>query len=45
MFSEEEYRGLLETLHLSSNESYKKTITEGLKTPYDQTVAEDKVKW
>jgi len=45
MITEDEYRSLLETLYLSSNESYKKTITEGLKTPYEQTVAEDKVKW
>lgn len=45
MISEDEYRSLLETLYLSSNESYKKTITEGLKTTYDQTIAEDKVKW
>jgi len=45
LISEDEYRSLLETLYLSSNESYKKTITQGLKTPYDQTVAEDKVKW
>jgi len=45
MISEDEYRSLLETLYLSSNESYKKKITQGLKTTYDQTIAEDKVKW
>ena len=45
MISEDEYRSLLETLYLRSNESYKKTITEGLKTDYDQTIAEDKVEW
>jgi PHD/YefM family antitoxin component YafN of YafNO toxin-antitoxin module len=45
MISEDEYRSLLETLYLSSNESYKKTVTDGLKTTYDQTIAEDKVKW
>ena len=45
MISEDEYRSLLETLYLSSNEAYKKTITEGLKTEYDQTIAEDEVEW
>lgn len=45
MISEDEYRSLLETLYLSSNEPYKKTITDGLKTTYNQTIAEDKVKW
>jgi antitoxin YefM len=45
MISEDEYRSLLETLHLSSNETYKKSIIDGLETTYEQTIAEDKVKW
>jgi PHD/YefM family antitoxin component YafN of YafNO toxin-antitoxin module len=45
MISEDDYNGLLETLYLSSNETYKKTITDGLKKPYDETISEDKVKW
>ena len=45
MISEDEYRSLLETLHLCSNQFYKNSITEGLKTPYDLTIAEEEVKW
>ncbi len=45
MISEEEYRSLLETIYLSQNEAFKKSLVEGLNIPYEQTVAEDKVKW
>lgn len=45
MISEDEYRSLLETIYLSQNEDFKKSLIEGLNTPYEQTVAEDKVKW
>ena len=45
MISEDEYRSLLETIYLSQNEAFKKSLVEGLNTPYEQTVAEDKVKW
>jgi antitoxin YefM len=45
MISEDEYRSLLETIYLSQNEAFKKSLVEGLNTSYEQTVAEDKVKW
>ncbi|MBN2539918.1 MAG: type II toxin-antitoxin system Phd/YefM family antitoxin [Bacilli bacterium] len=45
LISEDDYRGLLETLYLSQDSNYKKTITEGLKTKYSDTIAEDEVKW
>jgi antitoxin YefM len=45
LISEEEYRSLLETIYLSSDPEYKKTLLEGLNTKYEDTVAEDKVKW
>lgn len=43
--SEEHYRGILETLHLSQNNKYKKTLLEGLKMSLDQTISEDSIKW
>ena len=45
MISEREYKSLIETIHLSSHVSYKKSIALGLKTPYEQTSHEDKNKW
>ncbi len=45
MISEDEYRSLLETIYLSQHEDFKKSLVEGLNTPYEQTIAEDKVKW
>ncbi|MDR2789913.1 MAG: type II toxin-antitoxin system Phd/YefM family antitoxin [Campylobacteraceae bacterium] len=43
IMSEDDYNGLMETLHLSS--MIKETITEGLKTPLSECVSEDKVIW
>jgi antitoxin YefM len=45
MLSEDEYRGILETLYLSSDSSIKKSIIEGLQTPIEDTIPEDKIKW
>jgi PHD/YefM family antitoxin component YafN of YafNO toxin-antitoxin module len=45
LISEEEYLGLLETIYLSQDPAYKKSIVDGLKTPYELTVAEDDVDW
>ncbi len=45
MIFEDDYRSLLETICLGSDKAHKKTITEGLKATYKQTIAEDKVKW
>lgn len=43
MISENEYRSVLETLFLSFNDKYKKSIVDGLKIPYEQTISEDKI--
>ena len=45
LMSEEDYSGLMETLYLSANPEIKKSITEGLKTPWEQCVAEKEVEW
>lgn len=45
MISEDDYHSLIETLHLSKDEKYKKTIIDGLKTPYSLAINEDDIKW
>lgn len=45
IMSEEDYRGLMETLYLSSIPSMKNTILEGLRTPLEDCLSEDEVKW
>jgi PHD/YefM family antitoxin component YafN of YafNO toxin-antitoxin module len=45
IMSEDDYNGLMETLHLSSIPKMKETIAEGLKTPLSECVSEDKVTW
>jgi PHD/YefM family antitoxin component YafN of YafNO toxin-antitoxin module len=45
IMSEDDYNGLIETLHLSSIPKMKETIMEGLKTPLSKCVSEDKVVW
>lgn len=45
ILSEEDYNGLIETLHLSNLPGMKEKITEGLQTPVSKCIAEDKVQW
>lgn len=45
IMSEEDYRGLMETLYLSSIPSMKDTILEGLRTPLEDCLSEDEVGW
>ncbi len=45
MIAEEEYRGLLETIHLSANESLKKSLIKGRDTDFEDTLSEDDVEW
>lgn len=45
VMSEEDYRGLMETLYLSSNAKMKKIIVEGLHTPLEECIPEDEVEW
>jgi len=45
LIAETEYKGLLETLYLSSNNKYKQTLIDGLNTPYGQTLSEKDLNW
>ena len=42
---EEDYNGLMETLHLSSVPGMKEKIMDGLKTPLSECVPESEVEW
>ena len=41
----EDYSGLVETLYLSSIPGMKEKIVEGLKTPIEDCIPEDRVEW
>ena len=43
MLSEDEYRGLLETINLSSVPGMKEKLLEGANTPLSETIPEDGV--
>ena len=45
IISEEDYNGLMETLYLSSIRGMKEKIVEGLKTPIEDCIPEDRVEW
>ena len=45
MLSEAKYHGILETLYLSSDSTMKKSINDGLQTPLEDTIPEDKIMW
>ena len=45
VLSEEDYNGLMETLHLSSIPGMKEKIMDGLKTPLSECVPESEVEW
>jgi len=45
LISEDEYRSLLETIYLSSNPKYKKSLVDGLKLKYEDTLGEEDIKW
>lgn len=45
IMSEEEYNGLMETLHLSAIPGMVKSIQDGLKEPVDEMVDADEVDW
>jgi len=45
LIAEAEYKGMLETLCLCTNSNYKKTLIEGLNTPYDKTLSEKDLNW
>ena len=45
MVSEDEYRGLVETVNLSSVPGMKDRLLDGMHTPLSDTVSEDEVVW
>lgn len=45
VISEEDYRGLMETLHLTSIPGMKEKIIEGINTPLSDCVSENEVEW
>ena len=45
MLSEAKYHGILETLYLSSDSAMKQSINDGLQTPLEDTIPEDKIMW
>lgn len=45
LISEEDYKGLMETLYLSSIPNMEKTLIDGKNTPLEDCVAEDEVQW
>ncbi|MDR0917114.1 MAG: type II toxin-antitoxin system Phd/YefM family antitoxin [Oscillospiraceae bacterium] len=45
ILSEQDYNGLLETLHLSSVAGLKEQLIEGLNTPVDECVPESELQW
>lgn len=45
LISEEEYLGLIETLHLASVPGMKEKLIAGLNTPLSDTVPEEEVEW
>ncbi len=45
ILSEEDYRGLMETLYLCSIPKMRELIMQGLTVPLEECIAEDKVTW
>ena len=45
VLSEEDYRGIMETLDLLSNPAMKKILTEGKKAPLSECIPENEVEW
>lgn len=45
LISEEEYLGIIETLHLTSYPGMKEKLIDGLNTPLSETVSEEEVQW
>lgn len=45
VISEEDYRGIMETLQLLSNPAMKKILVEGKATPLSDCIPENEVEW
>lgn len=45
VLSEEDYRGMVETLKLMSDPEMKSTLLDGMATPLSQCVTEEEIEW
>lgn len=45
LISEEDYNSLIETLYLSSDPEYKKSLINEMKTPLEECVDEEEIEW
>ncbi len=45
LISEQDYNSLIETLYLSSDPEYKKSLINGKNTPLEDCVDEEEVEW
>ena len=45
LLSEDEYKGLIETLYLEATPRMKEEISEGMKTPLEDCVPLEDIKW
>ena len=45
MVSEHDYRGLIETLYINTNQTLKDSIIEGRNTPLSNTLDEEDIDW
>jgi len=45
ILSEDDYRGLVETLNLSKNEVLRSEIIEGINTPIEECIPASEVEW
>lgn len=45
LISEADYNALMETLYLSSDPEYKKTLLDGMNTPVEECTDESELQW
>lgn len=45
LISEADYNALMETLYLSSDPEYKKTLLDGMNTPVEECADESELQW
>lgn len=45
LISEDDYNSLMETLYLSSDPEYKKSLLQGMNTPIEECVPESELDW
>ena len=45
LISEEDYNSLIETLYLSSDPDYKKSLIKGKETPLEECIDEEEIEW